>query len=155
MVNRLVDWIDTTLPEGSSFPTRVAVYGQMHEQISRHLLHAMEHLAIVIDDVPRAAAFWLDCLIGHIRGLPLEGVHWEEWQSNYIRYFLRTVCQEPQGALLLEAGRLMEDISPEFAIKLPDAAEGVRARIMVLETAADDLLALAAAARALLRSSPE
>ncbi len=96
MVDRLVDWIDSNLAEGSSFPTRSAVYGQLHEQVSRHLFHAMEHWAIIIDDVPSAAAFWLDGLIGHIRGLPLEGVQWDEWPSNYTRYFLRAVCQVPQ-----------------------------------------------------------
>ena len=49
----------------------------------------------------------------------------------------------------------MEDISPEFAMQLPDTPEGVRARITVLDTAAHDLLAFAAAAGALLRSVRE
>jgi hypothetical protein len=53
--------------------------------------------------------------------------------------------------LLLEAGRLMEDASPEFAMRLPDRAAGVAARIDILELTAGDLLALATAARALLR----
>jgi hypothetical protein len=54
------------------------------------------------------------------------------------------------GALLLEAGRLMEDTSPEFAMRLPDRVPGLAARIGILEATATDLLALAAA-RALLR----
>lgn len=59
------------------------------------------------------------------------------------------------GALLLEGGRLMEDTSPEVAIKLPETAEGILARIAILEAAAHNLLALSAGARALLRTMPD
>ena len=53
--------------------------------------------------------------------------------------------------LLLEAGQLMEDTSPELAMSLPYHVAGVAARIAILEAAASDLLALATAGRALLR----
>ena len=56
------------------------------------------------------------------------------------------------GALLLEAGRMMEDTSPEFARRLPDHVAGAAARIAILETIAAELLALAGAGRALLRA---
>jgi hypothetical protein len=59
------------------------------------------------------------------------------------------------SALLLEAGRIMEDTSPELALKLPEDPEGASARIVALETAAHHLVALAAAARALLRQGSE
>ena len=52
--------------------------------------------------------------------------------------------------LVMEAGRLMEDISPEFARALPDEA-AIPARIELLDRIGIDLLAFAAAARALLR----
>lgn len=55
--------------------------------------------------------------------------------------------------LLLEAGRLMEDASPDFAVALPDAVECIEARIALLEAVASDLQSLAVAARALLRPS--
>ncbi len=55
--------------------------------------------------------------------------------------------------LLLEAGRLMEDASPEFALAPPDTAKALDARIAFLEAVAVDLQALAAAARTLFRLS--
>jgi hypothetical protein len=53
--------------------------------------------------------------------------------------------------LLLEAGRIMEDCSPEFALALPPDGEEIAARLTALEGAVRDLAALAAAARALQR----
>lgn len=52
----------------------------------------------------------------------------------------------------MEAGRLMEDTSPEFALALPDGA-AIAARIELLERIGSDLQALAAAVRALLSHS--
>jgi hypothetical protein len=53
-------------------------------------------------------------------------------------------------ALLLEAGRIMEDSSPQFALAIHEASE-IFDRVERLEQTAEDLRALAAAARALLR----
>ena len=55
--------------------------------------------------------------------------------------------------LMLEAGRIMEDVSSEFARRLPRSRDGVTERIALLEQSASDLTALAAAARAILRQS--
>jgi hypothetical protein len=52
--------------------------------------------------------------------------------------------------LLMEAGRLMEDTSPEFALALPDEA-AISARVELLDRIGSDLRALAAAAHVLLR----
>ena len=52
--------------------------------------------------------------------------------------------------LLLEAGRIMEVSSPEFALAVPGSRELDR-RIALLEQTASDLLALASAARTLHR----
>lgn len=54
------------------------------------------------------------------------------------------------GALLLEAGRIMEDTSPEFALAMRKASD-ISDRVERLEQTAGDLRALAAAARAMLR----
>ena len=51
--------------------------------------------------------------------------------------------------LLMEAGRLMEDISPQFAMALPDEA-AIFARVELLDRIGSDLRALTLAARALL-----
>ena len=53
------------------------------------------------------------------------------------------------GMLLMEAGRLMEDASPEFARALPDEA-AISARIEALDRIGSDLRALTSAARTLL-----
>jgi hypothetical protein len=53
--------------------------------------------------------------------------------------------------LLMEAGRLMEDTSPEFALALPDD-NAIAARIELLDRIGCDLQSLAAASRALLRA---
>ena len=55
--------------------------------------------------------------------------------------------------LLLEAGRIMEDSSPESALTACGARELDR-RIASLERTAADLLALASAARSLCRRIP-
>jgi hypothetical protein len=51
--------------------------------------------------------------------------------------------------LLMEAGRMMEDLSPEFARALPDEA-AMSARVELLDRIGSDLRALTLAARALL-----
>jgi hypothetical protein len=52
--------------------------------------------------------------------------------------------------LLLEAGRIMEDISPELALKLPESAADVGKRIEQLSRNASVLSILAMAADGLL-----
>ncbi len=52
--------------------------------------------------------------------------------------------------LLMEAGRLMEDASPQFAMALPDEA-AISARFELLDQIGSDLRALAAAAHVLRR----
>lgn len=51
--------------------------------------------------------------------------------------------------LLLEAGRIMEDGSPELALKLPDDLADLRRRIDLLAGSASALSAFAAAAQVL------
>lgn len=58
--------------------------------------------------------------------------------------------EELAETLLLEAGRLMEEASPEFALALPDYVT-ISARIEHLDQIGSDLQAMAAAARALMR----
>lgn len=53
--------------------------------------------------------------------------------------------------LLLEAGRLMEDESPEFALTWPEDPKLQRKRIEILAQVADDLRPLALAAGSLHR----
>ncbi|MBM0170840.1 hypothetical protein [Altererythrobacter sp. C41] len=57
--------------------------------------------------------------------------------------------------LLQEAGRIMEDVSPEFALPMPENPLEVRKRIDQLTRSANGLCALAAAARMLLEAVPD
>lgn len=54
-------------------------------------------------------------------------------------------------ALCLEAGRIMEDVSADMALILPDQECLIRARVGQLYDAAEAVLALTNAARALVR----
>jgi AcrR family transcriptional regulator len=97
MLERLVDWIDSKLTEDESTPTRVALYEQLHEYSGQLLLRAMAQWGIIIDNIPEAASYWLDGLLGHVRGCPLERLQAQEWPAKYARYFLRAVCQRTQA----------------------------------------------------------
>ena len=54
-------------------------------------------------------------------------------------------------ALCLEAGRIMEDVSADLALALPTAFDQISLRVDQLHRAAIDILAIAHAARALVR----
>lgn len=53
--------------------------------------------------------------------------------------------------LCLEAGRTMEEASPDMALTVPPSAEAARLHVDRLHHAARDIMVLAAAARALVR----
>ncbi len=91
MLDRLVDWIDVAQTGGSSAPTRAAIYGEMHKLLCGYLTRATAQLQLAIDDIDAAAAFWLDGLIGHVRGVPRGGEQLNEWSRTFARYFLRAV----------------------------------------------------------------
>lgn len=57
--------------------------------------------------------------------------------------------------LLLEAGRLMEDASPEFALTWPEHRQLQWTRIEILVDLADDLRSLALAAELHRRNLPD
>lgn len=55
------------------------------------------------------------------------------------------------ASLCLEAGRIMEDESPGFALKLPESTTKIAARLQCARQAGEDIAALVAAAQVLLR----
>lgn len=95
MLERLVDWIDAALTGGADWPSRRAVYKEIQDLICAHLLQAAERWGLVIDDYSSAAAFWLDGLIGHVRGLPRDSAEQAEWAAKYARFFLRAIGFAP------------------------------------------------------------
>lgn len=90
-LERLVDWIDGNSPAAPGSPTRAALYRDSLTLIREQLVFATRRWGIVIDDIPAAAGFWLDGLLGHARGLPSDALQSEEWPNCYARYFLRAV----------------------------------------------------------------
>jgi hypothetical protein len=85
-----MDWIDAEIPGGHAFATRTALYDQMHGLLSGYL-HEVSHVKIA--DVDAAARFWLDGLIGHVRGVPRDGEAQDQWAKTFARYFLRAVSE--------------------------------------------------------------
>lgn len=55
--------------------------------------------------------------------------------------------------LCLAAGRIMEDVSAEMPLTLPDDHTSIAERVELLHRAAEDMVALASAAKALLRAT--
>ncbi len=98
MLDRLTDWLDAcgqpgTGPASGDHPHRLASYNRLREQFSRQLEAAMQRWPVMIEDVPRAAEFWIDGLVGHARGLPLDDTGQAEWARSFARYFLNAVSQ--------------------------------------------------------------
>ena len=46
---------------------------------------------LVIGDIDGAASFWLDGLIGHVRGVPRGGAELDQWSRTFARLSLRAV----------------------------------------------------------------
>jgi hypothetical protein len=108
-----------------------------------------------------------DLPLSEFPAVRFNGWHWRKADVQKLRLDFargsRLHCGMEIGAqqteliqrLLLEAGRIMEDASPELALKLPGDPAEVRKRIDQLATNASALSALAAAAHALLEPLPD
>ena len=62
-------------------------------------------------------------------------------------------CLDVIAGLCLEAGRIMEDGSPDMALTLPESTTKIAERLASARQAGEDITALAAAAQVLLRRS--
>lgn len=93
-LDRLVDWIDTA--QGGASLARAAIYREMHGLLGRYLERAVAQSQLQIADIDAAAMFWLDGLIGHVRGVPRGGEELEQWARTFARYFLRAVSDSDQ-----------------------------------------------------------
>lgn len=91
ILDRLIDWIDGNSPDAPGSPTRAALYRDSLALIREQLGFATRRWGLMIDDIPAAAEFWLDGLLGHARGLPSDALQSEDWPRRYARYFLRAV----------------------------------------------------------------
>lgn len=64
---------------------------------------------------------------------------------------LRLEFAELIARLCLEAGRILEDVSPAMAMTLPETPDGIAARITAARQAGEDIASLALAAEVLAR----
>ena len=88
MLERLIDWVDIASGQDSA-TTRLAIYREMHALLRGYLAEAVAGGQLVIGDIDGAASFWLDGLIGHVRGVPRGGAQLEQWARTFARMFLR------------------------------------------------------------------
>jgi len=92
MLERLIDWVDMARGQDSA-TTREAIYREMHALLCGYLAAAVAQGQLVIGDIDGAASFWLDGLIGHVRGVPRGGAELEQWARTFARLFLRAVSE--------------------------------------------------------------
>ena len=88
MLERLIDWIDRTRPAAS---LRESIYRDMLVRLRGCLEHATAQGQASIADPDAASRFWLDGLIGHVRGLSRHDPAQDHWPETFARYFLRAV----------------------------------------------------------------
>jgi TetR/AcrR family transcriptional regulator, mexJK operon transcriptional repressor len=88
MLERLADWIDA--PLGGN-PTRAAIYGEVHELLRKYLRETTDLAGLDDAEIANAATFWLDNLIGHVRGVPRGGEELDRWSRQFARYFMLAV----------------------------------------------------------------
>jgi AcrR family transcriptional regulator len=93
MLDQVMDWIDAAVTGCRDWPTRRVVYEEVQAMIRNRLEYARERWGLKIEDIPAAASFWLDSLVGHVRGVPLEGEELEHWPALHARYFLKAVME--------------------------------------------------------------
>jgi AcrR family transcriptional regulator len=92
MLERLIDWVDMASGQDNA-TTRLAIYREMHALLRGYLAAAVAQGQLVIADVDGAASFWLDGLIGHVRGVPRGGAELDQWAQTFARLFLRAVSE--------------------------------------------------------------
>ncbi len=88
MLERLIDWIDRERPEACM---REEVYGNLLARMRGCLERAKAQGQVPAADIDMAARFWLDGLIGHVRGLSRHDETLDNWPQTYARYFLRAI----------------------------------------------------------------
>lgn len=88
MLERLIDWIDRARPEAAM---RERIHVAMHGRLRGCLAEAQAQGQLRLDDVDTAARYWLDGLIGHVRGPQPSGDALDEWAETFARYFIRAV----------------------------------------------------------------
>jgi AcrR family transcriptional regulator len=90
MLERLVDWCDQEF-KGSEINYRHAMYEDSLIHIEAELEQAISEHGLMIRDIPLAARFWLEGLIGHVRFLgtvrAFNRDETERWACSYSEFF--------------------------------------------------------------------
>lgn len=92
LFERLIDWLDQE-GGGTESAVRRDSYGKALETIERLLLCFVERGETMIDDVPRAARFWVEGMIGHARLAGSQGYRSPDdnarWARDYAAFFFK------------------------------------------------------------------
>lgn len=88
MLERLIDWIDRSRPEAS---LRERIHGEMLGRLRGCLDQARATGQLPDCDTAMAAGFWLDGLIGHVRGPSRHHDRLDDWARAYAGFFLRAI----------------------------------------------------------------
>lgn len=91
MLDRLVDWTDANSPGQRGLATRRAIKDRVHAQMCDNLAFAIRHWGLSIDDIPGAAAFWLDAVYGHVQMIDGSDPEQRDWADKVAGFFLKGI----------------------------------------------------------------
>lgn len=91
MLDRLVDWLDANSPGQRGSAGRRAIHDRVRAQMCDNLEFAIRHWDLTIDDVPGAAAFWLDAVYGHVQMVDGSDSEQQDWADKVARFYLRGI----------------------------------------------------------------
>lgn len=90
MLERLVDWCDQEFGDGK-INYRYAMYEQALVDVEEKLKEAASKQGYVVRDVPLAARFWIEGLLGHARFLgnvrKFDRTETERWARSYSEFY--------------------------------------------------------------------
>lgn len=90
MIDRLVDWIDSNSSPEEHQPVRGLIHSEILQELHAMLEAARLRWSVEFIDADRAASFWLEGIIGHVRS-NREHVD-ADWPGAFVAYFLRGAC---------------------------------------------------------------
>ena len=91
MLDRLVDWMDANSPGQRGLACRRTIQERVRAQMCDNLAFAIRRWGLSIDDIPGAAAFWLDAVYGHVQMVDGSDSEQQDWADKAARFYLRGI----------------------------------------------------------------
>lgn len=91
---KLIDYINVIPSIEMDSNLSKIFYDKYHMYVEYYFRFAESKWNINIENIPYSANFWLDGIIGHVRGWHPYKSPDREWPVNYSRFFLRAVCPD-------------------------------------------------------------